>query len=114
MPVDEARRHALYTKLEQVLGAEEAETFMQLTPPTEWTQLATHQDVTNLRIELEARIENVRVGLEARMDGLETDLRAGEARLIGELHRLLRLQTIWLIGAIFTLAALILTAAKFV
>ncbi|KAA0234081.1 MAG: hypothetical protein EDR02_11290 [Actinobacteria bacterium] len=143
MPVDEARRHALYTKLEQVLGADQAERFMQLTPPTEWTQLATHDDLANLetrlgaridgleahvenmrvgleaRIEnvqvgLESRIENVRVGLEARMDGLETDLRASEARLIDELHRLLRLQTIWFIGAIFTLAALILTAAKFV
>ena len=94
---------------------------MQLTPPTEWTQLATHQDLANLetrlgaRIDgLEAHVENVRVGLEARIDGLEADLRATEARLIGELHRLLRLQTIWLIGAIFTLAALILTAAKFV
>ncbi|KAA0233485.1 MAG: hypothetical protein EDR02_13455 [Actinobacteria bacterium] len=119
-PVDEARRHALYTKLEQILGAEEAETFMQLTPPTEWTQLATHQDLANLetrlgaRIDgLEAHVENVRVGLEARIDGLEADLRATEARLIGELHRLLRLQTIWLIGAIFTLAALILAAAKY-
>jgi len=138
MPVDEARRHALYTKLEQVLGADEAETFMQLTPPTEWTDLATRQDIEridmrmenvrsglttrmdglearidNVRVGLEARIDNVRVGLEARMDGLEADLQASEARLIGELHRLLRLQTIWLIGAIFTLAALILTAAKF-
>ncbi|KAA0232072.1 MAG: hypothetical protein EDR02_18715 [Actinobacteria bacterium] len=75
---------------------------MQLTPPTEWTHLATHQDLANLE---------TRLG--ARMDGLEADLRASEARLIGELHRPLRLQTIWLIGAIFTLAALILTAAKY-
>ncbi|KAA0232602.1 MAG: hypothetical protein JJLCMIEE_03324 [Acidimicrobiales bacterium] len=170
MPVDEGRRHALYTKLEQVLGHDQAETFMQLTPPTEWAELATHQDfehldtslgaridglearmdrleahvenirlglesridgvqaaleshVENVRVglesridgvqaALESRIENVRVGLESRIDGLEADQRTREARLIGELHRLLRLQTIWLIGSIFTLAALVLTAAK--
>ncbi|MBV6507853.1 MAG: hypothetical protein JJLCMIEE_00911 [Acidimicrobiales bacterium] len=99
---------------------------MQLTPPTEWTNLATYQDIERLDMSIEnvrvrlysrmdgldSRIDDVRVGLEARMDGLEADLRAGEARLSGELHRLLRLQTIWLIGAIFTLAALVLTAAN--
>ena len=68
---------------------------MQLTPPPEWTGLATRQDLANVETRLEA------------------DIRTTEANLIGEMHRLLRIQTIWLIGAMFSLAGLILAAAKF-
>jgi signal-transduction protein with cAMP-binding, CBS, and nucleotidyltransferase domain len=48
MPVDERSRHALYLRLEQVLGHEEATTLMESLPPVGWAEVASKEDVERL------------------------------------------------------------------
>ena len=56
MSVDAKARHRLHTKLEKVLGADEADTLMQAVPPYAWNQIAT-KDYLDLKLEvLESRL----------------------------------------------------------
>jgi phytoene dehydrogenase-like protein len=48
MPVDERSRHALYLRLEDVLGREEATTLMESLPPSGWSEVATKRDLEHL------------------------------------------------------------------
>lgn len=48
MTVDEGSRHALYLKLEEVLGREEATTLMEHLPPVGWADVATKRDLEHL------------------------------------------------------------------
>lgn len=49
MAIDERARHELHRKLEEVLGAEEAATLMAHLPPVGWADVATKQDLAQLR-----------------------------------------------------------------
>jgi hypothetical protein len=48
MPVDERSRHALYLKLEEILGHQEATTLMEHLPPVGWADVATKRDLEHL------------------------------------------------------------------
>ena len=47
MAVTEERRHRLYTKLERLIGEEDASTMMELVPPVGWGDVATRRDLDN-------------------------------------------------------------------
>jgi len=49
MVVDEHSRHSLHTRLEQVLGEQDAVTLMELTPPVGWGDVATKRDLDELK-----------------------------------------------------------------
>ena len=66
MARDEVRRHELFVKLQQVLGADEAATLMESLPPDRWDELATKADVHRLSETLELRMES----LEHRLVGV--------------------------------------------
>ena len=54
MAVDERSRHALHSKLEKMLGEEEAVTLMELVPPVGWGEVATRRDLDALRGDMDA------------------------------------------------------------
>ncbi len=58
MAIDERARHALFVKLEQVLGPETATTLMEHLPPGGYVELATKQDLEALKRELLAKISH--------------------------------------------------------
>ncbi len=58
MAIDERRRHEMYLKLEEVLGAEPASTLMSHLPPVGWADVATKQDLEILRLEFDAKLES--------------------------------------------------------
>jgi hypothetical protein len=87
--VDERSRHELYLGMEELIGAERAETLMSMLPPVGWADVATKQDLRELEARLEAR-------LEAKIDRA---LRDQTVRL-----------TSWLIAALATMTTLNLTA----
>ena len=65
MSVDERKRHQLYNRAVEVLGEEEAEILMAHLPPGGYPNLATKQDILDLRqwiIEREERLEARIVG----------------------------------------------------
>ena len=57
MAIDERSRHALYVKLEQVLGAEDASVLMEHLPPLGWADVTTKRDLDGLEARLGLRLE---------------------------------------------------------
>jgi len=49
MAVDEGRRHRMYVRLEEVLGADHAHTLMEYLPPVGWADVARKSDIEVLR-----------------------------------------------------------------
>jgi len=84
MAVDERSRHALYRKLEEVLGPDEALTFMELVPVTDFDGIATKHDVALVRSEM------VQLGTELRseMGQLRTELRSDMTVLRADMETL--------------------------
>jgi hypothetical protein len=67
MSTADAARHALYTRLEGVLGHEHADTLMSYLPSDRSGDVATKGDIARF----EARLDNRMDGFEQRMDRLE-------------------------------------------
>lgn len=57
MSIDERSRHQLYLRLEEVLGADEANTLMEHLSPVGWADVATKSDLEQLRLATKADIE---------------------------------------------------------
>ena len=57
MAVDERSRHELYLTMEELIGAERAETLMSMLPPVGWADVATKHDLLQLEERLELRLE---------------------------------------------------------
>lgn len=110
MAVTEETRHRLYQRLEQVLGAEEATTLMELVPPVGWGDVATKRDLDVLgerMARFEGRMDRFEVRMDrfdGRMDGFDTRLADGFERI----HRDMRLQLYWLLGFLASAAGVAL------
>ncbi|MGI8427397.1 MAG: hypothetical protein ACR2FO_08655 [Actinomycetota bacterium] len=86
MAVDERSRHALHTKLQKVLGEEEAVTMMELVPPVGWGEVATKRDLDELRVATKRDLDELRVATKRDLDGLRSDFRDLKSDF-GELRR---------------------------
>lgn len=80
MATPDAARRRLYTRLTDVIGAEQADTLMSYLPPFDPGELATKAGLAAL----EDRLERV----EHRLDGLESRMDAGLAAVNQRLDRL--------------------------
>jgi hypothetical protein len=63
MVLDNRARHELFLRLEQVLGPESAEAFMEMMPPVGRTDVATKRDLDALEQRMKLRLR----GLEHKM-----------------------------------------------
>lgn len=93
MAIDEAARHRLYQRLEEVLGSQEATVLMEHLPPLGWRDVATKRDVEQLELRIGANVD----------------------RRIGELQQRMTMQMIAINGgSILAVAALAFAAARLV
>jgi hypothetical protein len=90
----ESARHALYARLEEVLGDQHADTLMTHLPPGGPEQLATSDDVRELGNRFDI--------LEGRFDRLEDRFDALQALM----HDQLKTYTVTMIGAMTALTAI--------
>jgi hypothetical protein len=70
MEVSEESRHRLYGRLEEVLGHDEATTFMAMVRPQGWDDVATKGDIALLKTDitlLKSDLEQFEARLEARI-----------------------------------------------
>ena len=67
MSVTERERHELYLAMEEVIGAERADTMMAMLPPVGWGDVATKQDLALLRQDLEQMENRITDRFEARL-----------------------------------------------
>ncbi|MFN8036939.1 MAG: hypothetical protein U0V73_13470 [Acidimicrobiia bacterium] len=88
MAVDERSRHALYLRLEAMLGAEHAETLMEHLPPVGWADVATKRDVEHETALLRSDLERSGSELRREMAELRGELRGEMAELRGEMAEL--------------------------
>jgi len=94
--IDERTRHELYLSIEDLIGAEKAETLMSMLPPVGWADVATKHDLAVLRSDLGADLAVLRSDFRA-------DLNEG-------LRNQMRVLIFSLLGALFTMMSLNLTA----
>jgi hypothetical protein len=98
MVPSESARLALYSRLEEVLGPQHAETLMTSLPMESAARLSTRDDIGRL----EDRFDRLEVRLEGRIDAL-----AGEVRgLQGEMREHLRTYTVTTVGAMTALTGI--------
>ena len=139
MVVDEALRHRLHARLEDVLGPEEASALMSYLPPVGWADVTTKRDLEALEERLRAEDAATRrelAGLEARVglrfegleqrvglrfEALEARVEAAASNVAGELRAEIttalvsqtRATIFAMVGATVGTGSLVLAAARF-
>jgi hypothetical protein len=84
MAINERARHELHRRLEEVLGANEAATLMAHLPPVGWADVATKQDLAQLRDYMNVRFEMIDQRFEAldhRFESIDHRFDAMEERM---------------------------------
>ena len=101
MAVDERSRHALYGRLEEVLGVQDATVLMEHLPPAGWADVVTHRD-------LDVAVTK----LDARLDRFESMMQTGLAELRADIYLEMTRQTrtiiIALVSVVVSLSSLML------
>jgi hypothetical protein len=70
MPVTEESRHRLHQALDRTIGPEEAATLMEHLPPVGWADVATTQDVADLRTATRTDLANLEERIDLRFDAV--------------------------------------------
>ena len=120
MVVDERSRHALYRRLEEVLGADAATTLIEHLPPVGWADVATRHDLAGLEQRMDLRFERVEERFERvdeRFERMEERIKAAMFELRATFEHELRAQTTTMVfavvGVVLTMAALAFALARF-
>ncbi|MGY6499908.1 MAG: hypothetical protein ACXIVQ_03280 [Acidimicrobiales bacterium] len=114
MATTEHARHRLYQRLNELIGSDEADTLMELLPPTGWADVATkhdlahHAEITNARFDrLENKVHTTSQVLDTRITTETAGLRVEIADLRTELHKTLRMHTLVTVGVLGTLISVV-------
>ena len=124
MAIDERSRHQLHTKLEHVLGTEEAGTLMAYLPPVGWADVATKRDLDQLSVLTKAELDRLGEEIRRLNEQMVTkiELQATKAEIIGtlrqefhsEIHSMTRSLMVFMSTLTLTLAGLAFAAARLV
>ena len=93
MGITEATRHQMYTRLEEVLGVDDAATLMSHLPPVGWADVATRADLDRLAAQFQADLSGLRVEMAdlrvelhrefgAFRDAIHEDRRAAQRQML--------------------------------
>jgi len=120
--IDELSRHRLFTKLEDILGAQDAAVLIEYLPPVGWGEVATKQDLEQLSTRLDSLASEVQdlrseVGAEFRdvrteMAAEFRDLRSEFVSLRSEISYQFRTTVFAMMGMMVTLTGLVFAATK--
>ena len=105
MALDERARHELFLRLQQVLGAEQADTLMELLPPVGWADVAIKHDLAALEDRMTLRFEVSEQKLLAAFRG---ELLAQSNLISGQMRTLV----IANVGSVVSIAALAFGVAR--
>jgi hypothetical protein len=71
MAITDAERHRLHTKLDHVLGEDDAAVLISHLPPSGWSDVARTRDLDHLEERLDTRVDHLEERLDTRVDRLE-------------------------------------------
>ena len=74
MALDERARHQLHRKLQELLGADSANTLMEMLPPVGWADVATKRDIDVVTSDLRQLEERLKLRLEASEHKLQAEI----------------------------------------
>jgi hypothetical protein len=83
MATTEPARHQLYRRLTETIGPDEADTLMELLPPTSWADVATRNDVRSLGDEMNARFIHWAAETDRRFTELRSEMNDRFAEIEG-------------------------------
>ncbi len=95
MTLTEEGRHRLHTSLTEAIGADAANTLMEMLPPVGWADVATKRDLDHLATGLRAELVELRSDVRVQL----ADLRSELSDLRSELHSTLRANNLTMITA---------------
>jgi len=97
----EEGRHRLHTSLTEAIGADAANTLMEMLPPVGWADVATKRDLDHLATGWRAELVEFRSDVRVQL----ADLRSELSDLRSELHSTLRTNNLTMITANAVLVA---------
>jgi hypothetical protein len=110
MPIDERARHELYLAIEALVGAERADTLMDLLPPVGWADVATKHDLTAVEARLGLRFEAIDLRFESMEHRFDAKLESLGAKFEHELRDQTRALLFGLVTAMAAMASLCIAA----
>jgi hypothetical protein len=82
MAINEESRFALHSRLEEVLGHDEAVTLMEYLPPVGWADVATKRDLDHLEVATKGDLARLELDLERLESGLQFAMARGFQRIM--------------------------------
>jgi hypothetical protein len=132
MAVTERERRVLYERAEQALGSDGADTLMGLLSRSDWSEIASKDDIDRLeaaskrdiaasehalRAEIEATTQRLRAEIAATKQELHSeiaatrqDIRETEARIMAAMHKEINRQTLRFFALVVTLIVTLVPA----
>jgi hypothetical protein len=107
MATTEHARHRLYQRLNELIGSDEADTLMELLPPTGWADVATKHDLAHQTEVLNARFDRLDEKIDVHAQLAEARLMTEIAGLRTELHQSLRINMLVTVGVLGTLITVV-------
>lgn len=119
MTITDAERHRLHTKLDQVLGEEDAAVLISHLPPSGWSDVTRTRDLDQLEQRMNLRFQAVDERFDALEQRMDLRFQATEARVdtriaeLGErLQRELRRATVLHLTITSVIATLVVTLTQ--
>ena len=112
MAISEESRHRLYSRLEEVLGPEDASTMMEHLPPVGWADVATKRDLDHMSTLHHQDMTTLGAELRGEMASLRGELCVEIARAAAETRAGMRTLFLGLVGLQMSGAGLALAVAK--
>jgi hypothetical protein len=120
MTLDETTRFRITNKFVGILGDEDSAKLMDAVPPIDWDRFATKDDISAATIltkaEMQLEFANFRSEVAARFAEVRTEfadvrseMRTGFANLRAEFAHSMRVNTMTIIGSMFTFNALMVS-----
>ena len=112
MAISEEERHALYNRLQAVLGDHEAATLMEHLPPVGWADVATKRDLDTLERVLRTEMQSLEHRFEGTLARETSALHQEIAAVRGEMSQQLRTFLAANVGIMATLVSLTFAAVR--